>query len=343
MVLDAYLAELSRQGQLNGSVLVRHKGETLLDRGYGVADRAHGRPNTPETAFQIASISKQFAAAAILLLQELGALSVQNRIPAWVPGCPTEWESITVHHLLTHTSGIGHWSNLPELNLFEPKPWENLLSIFQRHPLKFAPGQGWAYSGPGYVLLAHIVEQVSGQPYAQFLHQRIFHPLGMSSTGAGNQAPRPDQQAVGYTGETLVPSFELETVDIGAGDMWSTSRDLALWDAALATPALLSAASLQAMFAPHAAVADDFAAKVFDGIPGIQYGYGWFIAEVEGCHLRIHPGDQPGFIAVNATLPTEDAVIIVLSNDQQNNVGEITFRLLGALLGAPDSVISRDP
>ncbi len=196
---------------------------------------------------------------------------------------------------------------------------------------------------PGYVLLAHIVEQVSGQPYAQFLHRRIFHPLGMSSTGAGNHAPRPDQQAVGYAGEILVPSFELETVDMGAGDMWSTSRDLALWDAALAAPALLSAASLQAMFTPHAAVADDFAVKVFDGIPGIQYGYGWFIVEVEGRQLRIHPGNQPGFISVNATRPSDDAVIIVLCNDQQSNVGEITCSLLGALLGAPEHVISPDP
>ncbi len=338
MALDAYLAEQSRQGLLNGSVLVRQDGETLLDRGYGMADRMHRRPNTPETVFQIASISKQFAAAAILLLQERGALSTQDRIQTWVPGCPAEWETITVHHLLTHTAGIGHWEDFPALSLFEPNTWETLVRIFRDHPLKFPPGVGWAYSSPAYVLLAHIVEQVAGVPYARFLHDQIFHPLGMASTGAGNQAPRQGQQAQGYVDATPVPSFELDTVGIGAGDIWSTTRDMARWDAALAAPGVLSADSLQAMFAPHAAVPDDIAGRA-----GIHYGYGWFMGEVEGRRMRFHDGGNAGFRSINIQLQDHDAVVILLSNDVPSGLLEISLHLVAAVEGGPDSAPAKGP
>ncbi|MFI5272689.1 MAG: serine hydrolase domain-containing protein [Ktedonobacterales bacterium] len=116
--IEAYLAGQSQQGQLSGSVLVRHEGTTLLDAGYGLAEHGTARPNTPETAFQIASVSKQLAAAAILLLQEQGALPVHVTLSRWLPACPAEWKSITLHHLLTHTSGVGHWHDFSALSLY---------------------------------------------------------------------------------------------------------------------------------------------------------------------------------------------------------------------------------
>src|SRR5579884_184421 len=170
MNADTSLFDRTLEGRFNGAVLVRHAGRTLISRGYGQADRGHGRPNTPQTAFQIASISKQFAAAAILLLQESGALSVHDQLCTWLPDAPEKWQPITVHHLLTHTSGIPHWETVfPDFRgLYEPIERERLIRIFQSEPLKFPPGSGWAYSSPGYVLLGHIVEQVSGEPYASF-------------------------------------------------------------------------------------------------------------------------------------------------------------------------------
>ena len=327
--LEAYLAQQSQQGRFSGSVLLSQDRQRLIDRGYGAADRGTGRPNTPQTAFQICSVSKQFAAAAVLVLCEQGALSVQDRIRAWLPECPGEWEPITVHQLLTHTSGLGHWRDFPELNLFAPITRDHLLRLFYQRPLRFPPGSGWAYSSPGYVLVAHIVEQVSGEPYAAFLHRRIFQPLGMAHTGAGNRAPHPEQQACGYAGGEPVVSFELATVSIGAGDLWSTTRDLARWDAALATPGrLLSAASLQAMFTPHAAVPDFQAA-----FPGTQYGYGWYLAEVERRRVRYHPGDNPGFSSLNVQVPDRKALAILLSNDEHSDLMGISLRLVGALLG----------
>jgi len=341
VTMEAYLGEQHQQGRLNGSVLVRRNGQTVLERAYGTADRAQGRPNTPETVFQIASISKQFTAAAILFLQEAGALSVHDRIQTWAPGRPAGWEAITVHHLLTHTSGIGHWQDLPELSLFEPTAREQLLDIVQHHPLKFSPGARWAYSSPAYALLAHIVEEVSGEPYASFLQRRIFQPLRMASTGAGKQAPRPDRQALGYVGAERSPSVELDTVLIGAGDIWATAGDLARWDAALAAPGLLNAASLRAMFTSHAATPQGFV-----GAPAMAYGYGWVIGELQGHRLRFHTGDNAGFRSINLQLPDDKAVIIVLSNDEiddeHSGLFDLSRPLVAAVLGEADSAPSQD-
>ncbi len=341
--LEAYLAEQNRQGWFHGSVLVRRHGEILLDRGYGAADRQTGRPNTPETAFQIASVSKQFTAAAVLLLQERGVLSVQDHIHTWVPGCPTAWEPITVHHLLTHTSGLGHWADLPELSLVEPTTRKSLLRTFQRHPLKFPPGQGWAYSSPGYVLLAHIVEHLTGEPYARFLRQWVFEPLGMANTGAGNQAPHPERRALGYAGADQAPSDELETVIIGAGDLWATTRDLGRWGTALATPGLLRAESLQAMFTPHAAVPMAFVQDFFAELAKVSYGYGWFLGETEGHRLRLTPGDNAGFRSSSLQLADRDGLIVLLSNDAHSRLTQISHQLVTQMLADPGSPGSTHP
>jgi CubicO group peptidase (beta-lactamase class C family) len=323
--IGEYLAGLSRQGKFCGAAFVRQGAETLLDAAYGDADRATGRPNTPETTFQIASVSKQFTAAAILLLQEQGLLSVRDRIAAWVPEPAAERQNITIHQLLTHTSGIGHWRDYPELSRVEPTSRENLLPIFQSRPLKFSPGAGWSYSSPAYVLLAYIVEQVSGDPFATFLERSIFQPLGLTSTCAGNRLPDAGRRAVGYAESGPEPSFELDTVGIGAGDIWSTSGDLARWDAALAAPGLLCAASLQAMFAPHAPTPASYTC-----IPGTSYGYGWFVANIAGQRVRFHPGDNAGYSALNICLPDRDAIIILLCNDELD-LANIALRLVHSL------------
>jgi CubicO group peptidase (beta-lactamase class C family) len=155
----------------------------------------------------------------------------------------------------------------------------------------------------------------------------------MSHTGAGNRAPHPERQATGYAGEEAVPSFELDTVSIGAGDIWSTTGDLARWNAALARPSLLlGEESLQLVFAPHAAIT-----KGFVPLTSAHYGYGWVIGEVQGHPLHFHPGDNAGFNAVNLHLPDHDASVILLSNDEgggdeDRDLWGIGLRLVTALL-----------
>lgn len=330
MDLDAHLAEEHQQGRLSGSVLVRRSGTTLLNRGYGYADREQQRPNTPETAFQLCSVSKQFTAAATLLLQERAALSVDDKISTRLPDCPETWEPITIHHLLTHTSGIGHWQDYPDVDLYTPASRADLLQAFESGPLQFAPGTGWSYSSPGYVLLAHIAEQVSGVPYTEFLRRNIFEPLGMERSGAGSAAPYLKLRAKGYEGESgPVPSFELDSVGIGAGDLWSTTEDLAIWNAALAVPGLLSAASLGSMFSQHVRTT-----RSFPGFGEISYGYGWIVTALGDRSVIYHTGDNSGFRCINVRIPNDDLSIIVLANDHQTDALAIGISLANALLGS---------
>src|SRR6185437_12143866 len=156
------------------------------------------------TRFQIASVSKQFTAAAVLLLAERGALAVTDPASRWLAGGPPGWDQVTVHHLLTHTSGLPHWRDLPGLDLTQPASVDELLGRLRSAGLIFPPGQRHSYSSPGYVLLAHITEQASGQPHAQFLASEIFGPLGMSATFAGNPAGQPDL-AVGHRDGAALP------------------------------------------------------------------------------------------------------------------------------------------
>lgn len=329
MDISAYFAELCQRGQFSGSVFLRQGGGTLLDAGYGLAIRKPTRPNTPETTFQIASVSKQFTAGAILLLQEQGALSVDDPLSNWLPEYPAAWKPITLHHLLTHTSGIGHWKDFPMLRLDQPIARDELLAIFQRRPLDFPPGGGWAYSSPGYVLLAHVVEQVTGEPYARYMQRAIFDPLAMMDSGVGSHAPRPERQALGYAGQKQPTSFELDTVGIGAGDIWLTARDLTLWDAALMAPGrLLCEDSLRSMFTSYAAVSENF-----EEFPGTGYGYGWLLAEVVGRPVYFHPGDNSGFGALNVLLPESDSLLILLANDEDVDIGRIGRDILREVWG----------
>jgi len=313
--VDAYLTEESQRGRFSGAVRISQRGHILVDHGYGAADRRRGRPNTPRTAFQIASISKQFTAAAVLLPQERGVLSVHDRLCARLAGCPAHWEAITLHHLLTHTSGLGHWKDFPTLSLFAPITRPALLRTFQRSPLLFPPGSRWAYSSPGYMLLAHIVEQSVGVSLATFLAHTVFDPLGMASTGVGTVAPRPEQAALGYSAGKPAPHFDLDSLGTGTGDIWSTTGDMARWDAALMAAGLLGVDALHAMFTPHADTRD-----TLPGGEDLQYGYGWVIAELHGHRLVYHQGDNAGFHAFNACLPDDDSAVIVLTNGEQLGV-----------------------
>ena len=322
------LSDSVAQARFQGAVFVSRANKTVIEAGYGWADHRTNRPNTPETTFQIASVSKQLTAAAMLLMQEQGALSVHDPLERWLPECPAEWQSITVHHLLTHTSGLGHWRDFPQLSLYHPMARADLLAIFQQAPLKFAPGTAWAYSSPGYVLLAHLLEHIAGEPYAQFIQRRILDPLSMTRSSVGTHSSRPERQAVGYAGKTERPSFELDTVSIGAGDVWATAGDLGRWDQALLMPdRLLTAGSLALMFTSHASVPD-----AYSEMHDVWYGYGWFMAEIGGHYVCCHPGDNSGFGALNLLVPAEALTIILLANDEELDLWDLGQALLAQAL-----------
>ena len=325
----SYLESLSAQGRFSGCALVTLRGRPLVDAGFGFANKEENRANRPDIMFQIASVSKQFAAGAILLLQEQGRLSVQDRIATWIPTCPEEWGTITIHHLLTHTSGIVHWRDLPELDVTKPMDREGLIRLFQSKSLKFSPGKGWAYSSPAYVLIASIVEAITGDSYGRFLQRSIFRPLDLRGTVSGWDSRYEGRLAHGYGNGTRVPSMELDSLMIGAGDICSTTHDLRSWDDALASPGrLFSMESLNAMFAPHAAIPKSTPGSLSSRA---SYGYGWFMENAHGVRTRYHTGDNPGFRSINAQLPELDAAVILLANDEGTDAAAVGEQMLGML------------
>lgn len=298
-------------------VAVVLRGETVLREVVGdLADRETGVPCTPQTRFQIASVSKQFTAAAVLLLAERRQLQLADPVERWLPGCPPDWRAITVHHLLTHTSGIGHWDATPDFDPLQPIDPSEMLAVVQRAPLRTAPGRAWSYSSPGYILLGQIVQAASGQPYDAFLAEHIFTPLGLTATSAG-AAPAGGQVARGYRDGQPVPSFEMSAM-AGTGNIWSTTADLVRFTAALTSGALLSPESRQALFATQATL--DGTASSGIGWRSHGYGYGCFIGAVAGHRGYYHPGDNPGYQSFAGWLPEPDIRLVVLTNDETTDI-----------------------
>jgi CubicO group peptidase (beta-lactamase class C family) len=177
--VDTYLNSLVRIGSFSGSVLMARNGEVLLTKGYGFADREHKISNTPQTKFRLGSITKQFTAMAIIILEAQDKLDAQDPICKYLTECPEAWATITIHHLLTHTSGIPNFTDFPDYRRTSATPSapEETIDRFQDEPLDFQPGESWSYSNSGYILLGHIIERVSNQSYEEFLQENIFTPF----------------------------------------------------------------------------------------------------------------------------------------------------------------------
>ncbi|NTU52026.1 MAG: serine hydrolase, partial [Candidatus Aminicenantes bacterium] len=178
--IDAVMSEIYKPGQPGAAVIVRKNGETVFRKGYGMADLELGVPVEPDMVFRLGSITKQFTAVAILLLAQEGKLGLQDEITKFLPDFPTQGRRITVEHLLTHTSGIQSYTDLPEWLPLWRKDFtlKELIDLFKDKPMQFGPGESWAYNNSGYVLLGAIIEKVSGKTYEGFIEAAIFQPLG---------------------------------------------------------------------------------------------------------------------------------------------------------------------
>jgi CubicO group peptidase (beta-lactamase class C family) len=310
---------------LRGAVLLQRGAEDLLAAAGGTTGTAPDADCTLSTRFQIASVSKQFTAAAILLLADRGQLSVDDAVHRWLDGCPPSWNSMTIGHLLSHTAGVVHWLDLPGLDLTRPIAAEEELRFFADAPLLGPPGRRFSYSSPGYVLLAWIVERAADQSYASFLAQEIFEPLAMVASFAGNGDGEPELAAGHRAGTRVASSFELDTVGMGAGDVWSTVGDLARWDRAVASGRILAESSRRAMLAAQTPI------DAPDGLIRTEaYGYGCFIGRDSGGRRVIyHTGDNAGFVAVNVWFPDDDVRLVVVSNEETTDLMAIIRQATG--------------
>jgi CubicO group peptidase (beta-lactamase class C family) len=309
---------------LCGAALLQSGGRNLVAVAGGTTGTDPDTDCTLGTRFQIASVTKQFTAAAVLLLADRGVLSVDDPVHRWLDDCPAAWQPITLHHLLCHSAGLVHWPGLPGLDVATPVATGEKLRIFAAAPLLRPPGERFSYSSPGYVLLAHIIERATRKRYGAFLTQEIFEPLGMTATFDGNPSGQTGL-AVGRHNGTAVPSFDLDTLGMGTGSIWSTVGDLARWDRALADREILSEAAHQAMFTVHAPAEDD------DGVVRTQgCGYGWFIGSAAGRRIYYHPGDNPGYRSINAWFPHDGLRLAVLTNEGATDLDPIIHDLIRA-------------
>src|SRR5688572_21735003 len=296
-----------------GVVLVARGDQVILSKGYGSANLEWNIPNTPSTKFRLGSITKQFTAAAILLLAERGKLALEDPIKKHWPNAPTTWGDITVFQLLTHTSGIANFTSGPDFAQWklQPSTPQQTLDHLRDRPLDFVPGARMSYSNSNYVLLGLLVDRLSGQSYADFVRDNLFKPLGMSDSGYDVSAAILPQRAAGYTpGFSNAPYTDM-SIPHGAGGLYSTTPDLLRWTQGLFGGKLLSAASLEKMTTPFK-----------DG-----YAFGLVVNDAAGRKQISHNGGIEGFNTQLTYYPDSKITVAVLANVNGNAPGQLAAQL----------------
>jgi D-alanyl-D-alanine carboxypeptidase len=328
-------AALAAAGAPSVSVAVIRDGRVDYARAFGRADVAKNRAATPDTRYAVGSISKQFTAAALLLEQEQGKLSLDDKISKYYPELTRSGE-ITIRELLSHTSGYEDYAPqdyiIPEWT--KPTTPDEILNRWAKKPLNFDPGTQWQYSNTNYVLAGKILEKVSGQQLLPFLQEHFFAPLGMTSAGDCEVSNPAD--ATAYTRYALGPPRQVAREGPGwyfaAGELCMTASDLAKWDVAFLQKRILSAKSY-----------DEFTREVkLKNGDSTHYALGLNIGQFHGTPLISHSGEVSGFLAANSLMPVKNAGVVVLSNeDGVNLIGPLSQMIRGMLINPPNSAAQR--
>jgi len=322
--IDKLLQTYHDIGQFNGVALVAQDGKVVYEKGFGMANFEWQIPNTPNTKFRIGSVTKQFAAALILQLVEDGKVDLQANIRTYIPDYPEKTGNIiTVHHLLTHTSGIPNYTSLPDFRNHIRNPFtpDEFVETFSELELDFEPGSSWSYSNSGYFLLGVIVEKVTGNSWEDELQARILKPLGMTNSGYQNNDDLISKMSSGYSNTiaSVQPAAYLDTsLPYAAGMMYSTVHDMLKWDQALYGNGPFKRPQTKSlMFTKHAEVPGDRAN---------HYGYGWFLHTLEVGDKKIdvieHAGGINGFSARFWRMPKERATIVIFDNTASGGTGQ---------------------
>ena len=310
--IDAVMAAVYPPDKPGAVIVVVKDGRVVLRKAYGMANLELRVPMQPGHVFALASLSKQFTAAAILKLAEEGKLSVDDDITKFLPAYPTHGARVTIEHLLTHTSGLSGLSETSDLRAAAAQE-SQLIDVLgdwvKDLPPDFAPGERCAYSNWGYSLLGSIVEQASGMSYAGYLEQRLFAPAGMTHTFFGDRRRVIPMRAPGYEmqGDQVVNIPQMRSrifLPGGAASLLSTVDDLARWDDALGAGRMLTPASLDRMFTSY---------RLKDGAL-TNYGYGWDLGSYAGHRVQEHAGGTTGFLSYLVRMPDDRVFVAILSN-----------------------------
>src|SRR5687768_10795558 len=305
-------------GTFMGTVLVARDGAVIVDQAYGMANVEWDVPNTRATKFRLGSITKQFTAAAILLLEERGKLKLDDRVKTYLPDSPMAWDRINIFNLLTHTAGIPNFTASPDYNTIKlsDRSADAAVVSFRDRPLDFGPGEKMSYSNSGYLVLGAIIEKVSGQTYEKFVTDNLFAPAGMTDSGYDSNSAIIKRRASGYVrtpaGYTNAGYLHM-SIPHAAGALYSTTHDLLKWEQALFAGKIVSKASLDRMITPFKN----------------DYALGLTSALANGRRVIAHGGGIDGFNTHLAYYPESKTVVIVLSN-----VNGAVPGTLGGQLGA---------
>ena len=325
--VDDYISAEMKAQQIPGlSLAVIKNGEIVLARGFGLANVEHQVPTKPETIFQSGSMGKQFTATAVMMLVEEGKLSLDDKITKYFTDGPETWNKITVRHLLTHTSGMTDYPD--DFDLRRDYTEDELVQRIKPIPLAFQPGEKWSYSNLAYVMLGVLIHKVSGKFYGDFLQERIFKPLGMSTARVISEADIVPNRAAGYrvaNGQLKNQDWVSPSLNTTAdGALYLTVYDMAKWDAALYTEKLLKRASLVEMWTP---------VKLNDGKTH-PYGFGWALGEVRGHRIIEHGGAWQGFKSQISRYVDDKLTVVVFANQARANPAKIAHQV--AALFNPD-------
>src|SRR5215472_6021774 len=319
---------MEQRGVPSASVAVVQGGKLVYTHAYGRAHIDPNRPATPDMRYSIGSISKQFTAAAILILQEQGKLKLDDPVGKYVPGL-TRGDEVTIRQILSHTSGYqDYW---PEDYLMTPmmKPAtpQSILDTWAKKPLDFEPGTEWQYSNTNFVIAGLIVEKVSGQKLMDFLVEHIFRPLDMKSVWNSDEAKLTETDATPYIRAALGPLRPAPKEGRGwmfaASELAMTAHDLALWDESLIARSILKPESYKEMFTE---------VKLKDG-KGTHYGLGVVVDKVDGRLKIFHDGEVTGFVAYNEVLVDDGVAVAVLTNHMASGAGQIAQLVTATVAG----------
>jgi len=323
--VDAVVRRAMDKQRIPGlSLAVIQDGRLVVAKGYGMANVELQVPATLETVYQIQSMTKSFTATGIMMLVEEGKVGLDGKISRYLGGTPEIWKNIAVRHLLTHTSGIKDFINEPTASLRLDVTEEEVLKATALRPLNFLPGERYAYSNTNYHLLAMIIHKVTGKSYGEFLAERIFKPLGMTSTRVISLSDIVPNRAAGYqmapggwrNGETIASSI----LGYGGGGLLSTVLDMVKWDAALYTESVLKRSSLEQMWTPAA----------LNNGKRTEYGFGWVVQTMRGHRCISHGGaNVTGFRSTITRFVDDRLTVVVLANSIEVGIDRLAQKVAG--------------
>lgn len=315
--VDEYVRAEMKAQQIPGvSLAVIKNGQIILAKGYGFANVEHQVPVRPETIFQSGSMGKQFTATAVMMLMEEGKLTPDDKISKYFKDTPQSWQNITIRHLLTHTSGMTDYP--PGFDFRRDYTEDELYERAKAIPLAFQPGDKWSYSNLGYVMLGILIHKVSGKFYGDFLQERVFKPLDMSTARIISEADIIPNRAAGYRldnkGQLKNQNWVSPSLNTTAdGALYMNVYDMAKWDAALYAEKILKRSSLEQMWTP---------VKLNNGKTH-PYGFGWALGEVKGHRYVQHGGAWQGFKAQIFRYLDDKFTVVLFANQTRTNQSKL--------------------